>query len=303
MGIILSALAAAGDEGVRSLDSNIKQIHLQELEAQRSDLELQKAINIAKFNTTVADQQRKELASRIAIQPGQSEAIIARNMAVQDASRAALSTGTSIPADLPPIDPASYQPTGSQLYQQQIDNAMKSGDYAVAAELAKVRKESIVATAYGSTSKSLADLDAFGQPVLVDDNSIGRTESSAANARARQTAADAQTVKATAAVTTSEANRTKANRPAGGGTNDQVLTALQKVASDSRTRLDTLTRVANTNPPLPGHLDPGAPALLKAQQEYDAARKAVQDRLTEKATAAAAGAGSKNYSDLWGAGK
>lgn len=48
MGIILSALAAAGDSGVQSLNQNIEQQNRQDLEDQRSALETSKALAIAK---------------------------------------------------------------------------------------------------------------------------------------------------------------------------------------------------------------------------------------------------------------
>lgn len=69
MGIISSALAAAGDAGVQSMNQNIQQLNQQELDKQRSDLETQKQLAImqAQKQMTIdaANQQREAQVSRI----------------------------------------------------------------------------------------------------------------------------------------------------------------------------------------------------------------------------------------------
>ena len=68
MGILLSALAAAGDEGVRSINSNIAQQNAMDLEKQRQDLAEQKAKSVADYTNSLAiktaDAQREAGVAR-----------------------------------------------------------------------------------------------------------------------------------------------------------------------------------------------------------------------------------------------
>lgn len=70
MGILLSAMAGAGDAGVQSINQNIAQQNALDLEKQRSDLAAQKAKDLAVFSNQLgidsANAQREAQVARIA---------------------------------------------------------------------------------------------------------------------------------------------------------------------------------------------------------------------------------------------
>lgn len=98
MGIISSALAAAGDAGVQSMNQNIQQMNQQDLDKQRADMETQKQLTIiaAQKQATIdaANQQRKEQADRIAAaQGGVVQDQLAQQYAPSDAAVADADAG------------------------------------------------------------------------------------------------------------------------------------------------------------------------------------------------------------------
>jgi hypothetical protein len=98
MGIIMSALAAAGDEGVKSMGQNLKQMDAMDLESQRSQLEQNKQLAIlsaqkqAQIDT--ANQLRQGQSDRIsAAQGGVVQDQMAQKYAGSDAAVQAAASG------------------------------------------------------------------------------------------------------------------------------------------------------------------------------------------------------------------
>lgn len=91
MGILLSAMAGAGDAGVQSMNQNIAQQNALDLEQQRSDLAEQKAKSLATFQNQLAidsaNQQRTAQSGRIAqAQGGIINGVLAQKYADADAA-------------------------------------------------------------------------------------------------------------------------------------------------------------------------------------------------------------------------
>jgi hypothetical protein len=139
MGIILSALAGAGDSGAQSIDQNLKQQRALDLDAARSDLEQKKALAIlsatkqAQIDT--ANQLRTEQSGRLA---AAKDAVIAQQMgqkyAPADAAVAAADAGQT-DAPLTPEQKAAIEQSKGIDYQSlaadphsYIAAAMKTGD-------------------------------------------------------------------------------------------------------------------------------------------------------------------------------
>lgn len=145
MGIILSALAAAGDSGVQSINQNIEQQNRLELEDRRSQLEMQKAMAIANATHDMQNQQRTELAGRIALTPEETQGIIAANV-----NRKYQDTSTPGPAadpadalsygDLTPEEIAANQPSQTQIYQGMLNKGAATGDVHIA-DLVKMNQQ------------------------------------------------------------------------------------------------------------------------------------------------------------------
>ena len=100
MGLILSALAAAGDSGAASIQGNIDQQNKLDLLQQRSDLETAKAQTLAKFNSDLAisqaSQQRADQVARIgAAQDGLIQGRMAQKYAGSDAAVADAAAGNT----------------------------------------------------------------------------------------------------------------------------------------------------------------------------------------------------------------
>lgn len=141
MGIISSALAAAGDAGVQSMNQNIQQLNQQELDKQRSDLETQKQLAImqAQKQLTIdtANQMRQAQMDRIAAAKGATiQSQTAQQYAPSDEAVAAANAGQT---DAPLTDDqAAVIAQSKSLYQQQLANdpqsyiaaAIQSGDIA-----------------------------------------------------------------------------------------------------------------------------------------------------------------------------
>lgn len=98
MGILLSAMAAAGDQGVKSMDQNIDQQNRLDLDAKRSELETQKAkalIDYQKRAQLDAENERRQgVSDRVgAAKAGVIDATVADKYADSDSAVAAAGAG------------------------------------------------------------------------------------------------------------------------------------------------------------------------------------------------------------------
>jgi len=111
MGILLSAMAGAGDAGVQSMNQNIAQLNALDLEKQRSDLAEQKARSLAQFTNQLsidsANQQRQAQADRIAgAQGGIINGVLAQKYADADAAAAGQTDAPLTPEQQAVVDAA-----------------------------------------------------------------------------------------------------------------------------------------------------------------------------------------------------
>ncbi len=212
MGIILSAMAAAGDEGVKSASERIKQMNLQDLENQRADLETQKNISIAKamdnIKTDSANAMRQQLGARSVLSDADKQGIIERNANAAyhnptrpDAEQASPANRVTY-SDMLPEEIARFQPTQPQLDQATVRNLVASGDISPMDPIKLDQQE-------------VANTIAMRRLDQMDQYNTGRLVNGAANADARMTSANAQA--------------TRAARPpaAGSGGRDPNMNSLQ----------------------------------------------------------------------------
>jgi hypothetical protein len=262
MGIILSALAAAGDAGVQSMNQNIDQQNKMGLQQQQMDLALQKEKAIEDYKITLANKQREAMAGRLAVPDGITNGITQANANKFYGNDG----GDHSVGAMADEEVAQFQPNQRQILEARAQQAIKTGDYVVAQELTKILDAGKVNIGYGSKVIDQNDIDPVtGEPRVLGDNSTGRETNGAAMASARQTAADAAMVRSKAI-----ANAT--------GSKDPVLASLGKTASDARIALDHLRGLQANNPPRAGHPDPYAPLIEEAQSNLDAATERLIDR-------------------------
>ena len=304
MGIILSALAAAGDDAVRSIDSNIKQSHALDLQQQASDLAAQKAERLATFNSKLgvdtANQQREALNSRSQVTDDQVKGIIAQNAQNKfdyttdtDKTRATFDQLQDEDQTNP-----DFKPSQIQLMTAQAANLYKTGDFDAADRIMKAIDADKITLGYGGKVVSGTQKDENGDPVVLGDNSVGRTEAAAANAAARQTSADA--------------SKARAGRPGGSGAFDQQLTSLKNDIASNTSQLGIAQRaLEGTNKPderraLQGRIDTLNGQIGDLQKQTAARRAQIAKGSTSSAAPAAssvapgaAAPSGKNFSNLW----
>lgn len=132
MGIILSALAAAGDAGVQSMNQNIEQQNRLDLETQRSDLELAKAKALSDYQIQQQEGLRQQRTGAIQeAVPG----IIQQQQA--DRVNANYGDGSNIPlSDMAPEELASQPVTERDKAMAALQAEAKyTGDYTKMATL------------------------------------------------------------------------------------------------------------------------------------------------------------------------
>jgi hypothetical protein len=243
MGILLAALAGAGDSGVESINQNIKQDNAKDLEAQRVDLETQKAKALEDYKNTatvnLANQQRDALTARLAPTDSQIQAIVARNA----------NNASDYTTDEDKTNEA-YQPNTKQMMELRIQNAVKSGDFDAAEKLTKQMDSGKVTAGYGSTVIDQNDIDeTTGRPRVLIDNTTGAQA-------IKQQFADAANTKADAA---EAALKSK----------DPLLVSQGLVAKEARVELDRIR--ADVSGMSPKDRAAQQPRVDAAQAAYDSA--------------------------------
>jgi hypothetical protein len=207
MGLILAAMAGAGDSAVKSIDQATEQRNKLQAESNQADLQLRNQIALDQHRIATAVSERAQLASRIA--PPQSELDKTTLMnATNDPEVDWVSGNTQLNSDgtapdnatrvspsmdsLSSADRAQYQASQKQQLAISIQQAIKSGDISTANELQKMLDSGKVSVGYGGTVVDQNDIDPnTGRPRVLIDNSGDRTAVGMANAGARQTNADA----------------------------------------------------------------------------------------------------------------
>lgn len=170
MGIILSAIAAAGDAGAQSVDQNIKQSMANEQDERRSALETQKAKALIDYQKQAAldadNQKRQGIADRIGVAKGGIiQGQIDDKYAQSDAAVAAANAGhTSAP--LTPEQAAAIAQSKAADTEQAakdphtfIKAAMASGDIAPHEVAALVQQEDSLRRGEASQAAQFAHAD------------------------------------------------------------------------------------------------------------------------------------------------
>lgn len=175
MGIISSALAAAGDAGVQSMNQNIQQMNQQELDKQRSDLETQKQLAImqAQKQMTIdaANQQRESQVARInAAVPGVVQGQLDAKYADANAAAAGQTDAPLTPEQQAVIDQSKATDKAALASDPHayIKAAMATGDIDphTVAQLAQQedalrRQEAAQAAQFAQSDKSQSQSQAF----------------------------------------------------------------------------------------------------------------------------------------------
>jgi hypothetical protein len=275
--------------GQGSADANMVQM--------RSDVELEKQKAIEDYKVDSANRQREALASRV---DDASKGFLQQAVA-SNANRKFDYTdeeGNSSPAsfdELPDedrVDP-SFQPTSKQVLQARIQAAMKTGDYAHAAELTKLADAGHVSVGYGSKVIDQNDIDPeTGLPRVIVDNSLDRAENAKSNSQSRRITADASSKRADAAAV-------KAASP--GGSYDKTLTSINQSIKSQTSIMNSAQNAVSTapkaeRPALQERVNQAAAAIkdLEAQASARRAQLAAQKPASQSSSS-----GDTDYSSLW----
>lgn len=277
MSIILGALGGAGQAMQEVGAANQKAQIAQDQATLESNLAQQRAEALEQFKTTLtvntANQQREAMAGRINAAAGNiADQANAKKLGV-------IQQGITDPSSWTQEQQAAVDQSLALDKQHMVSDprtlaqaAATTGDYGTAQELTKIADAGKVTAGWGGVVVDQNDLDENGNPRVIIDNSGGRLEigqgandARMAQARARQTAADAAVARANAVA---DAISSK----------DPVLSSLGKTADSARIELDRLRGIAAANPPRPGQPDPYAPLIEHAQAAYEAATQRVLDR-------------------------
>lgn len=135
MGILLSAMAGAGDTGVQSMNQNIAQLNAMDLDKQRSDLAEEKAKSLATFQNQLgidtANSQRQAQSDRIgAAQQGIIGSILDQRYANADAAAAGQTDSPLTPEQQAVVDQAKAGDSSALQSDPHtfIKAAMQTGD-------------------------------------------------------------------------------------------------------------------------------------------------------------------------------
>ena len=209
MGILLAAMAAAGDQAVKSIDSDEAQQNALDRLTLQSQLEGQKAQTLIDYKNKAdleqSDAIREDRAKRLTPTQDEIQGIIAR--------RANSVTDYDSPTDPNDHSPASYaelpdedqtnpnfQPSQYDLLQLQQRKALADGDLESAAKITEALKGGHVSTGYGSQTRNMLDTDPeTGEATIIGDTSSNRDTYNTGKLGILQQNADTNKTKAAAA--------------------------------------------------------------------------------------------------------